>query len=224
MLRLRDDDGVSLVEVVVAMSIMTIVGALFTAAINQIYRSTNTVESSFDAQRQIETMYVRLDQEIRYARSVSDPALVDCWPQAGTCWHVEYLLSASNVDTCVELRVNTVTRELQRRQWTKNVDPLTPTAWTVLATDVVATTPFPFTVVPADKGSLIGFRYQRLTLAMASVVGGGGRGPSDSGRNGATRETNVTFTALNATSAEVATSTTGNPNAATCVEARGVRS
>ncbi|WP_240670046.1 prepilin-type N-terminal cleavage/methylation domain-containing protein [Actinoplanes solisilvae] len=212
----RDDDGITLIEVVVAMSIMSIVGTLFTVAMNQIYRSTNTVESSFDAQRQIEAMYVRLDQEIRYARSISDPA------QVNGDWYVEYLMSVSNIDTCVELRVNTTARELQRRQWTKNVDPLAPTAWTVLATNVLATTPF--TVVPADKGSLTGFRYQRLTLAMTSVAGGGSGSPPDTARQGATRETNVTFTALNATSAEVSTSTAGNPNAATCVEARAVAS
>jgi prepilin-type N-terminal cleavage/methylation domain-containing protein len=214
--RPRNDDGVTLVEVVVAMSIMSIVGTMFTVAMNQIYRSTSTVESSFDAQRQIEAMYVRLDQEIRYARSISDPALVD------GDWYVEYLLSVQNVDTCVELRASTAGRELQRRQWTKNLDPLAPTAWTVLASNVVATAPF--TVVAADKGSLTGFRYQRLNLAMTSVSGGGSGGPPDTGRNGATRETNVTFTALNATSAEVATSSAGNPNAATCVEARAVTS
>lgn len=214
--RPRDDDGVTLIEVVVAMSIMSIVGALFTVAINQIYRSTNTVESSFEAQRQIEAMYVRLDQEIRYARSISDPA------QVTGDWYVEYLLSVSNLDTCVELRVNSGTRELQRRQWTQNVVPLAPTAWTVLATNITAATPF--TVIAADKGSLTGFRYQRLTLAMTSVSGGGGGGPSNTGRNGATREANVTFTALNATSAEVSTSAAGNPNSATCVEARSVAS
>ncbi|MBM2619622.1 prepilin-type N-terminal cleavage/methylation domain-containing protein [Actinoplanes sp. LDG1-06] len=214
-MRPRDDDGVTLIEIVFAMLIMGIAGSLFTVAVIQIYRSTNQVEASFDAQRQIEAMYVRLDTEIRYARSISDPAKV-----SGD-WYVEYLLSVSNVDTCVGLRLNTTTGELQRRQWTKNIDPLVPSAWTVLASNVVGTTPF--TVIPADKKTLTGFRFQRLTLAMSSVVGGGG-GQGGGTRAGSTQETNVTFTALNASAAQSDTSSTGDSNASTCTEARGVAS
>jgi Tfp pilus assembly protein PilV len=210
-LRIRQDGdaGVTLIEVVMAMVIMTFAGSMFTVAVSQIYRSTNKVEASFDAQRQIEAMFVRLDTEIRYARSISDPA------QVSGDWYVEYLMSLNSVDTCVELRLNNTTGELQRRQWTKNVDPLAPTAWNVLASNVVAATPF--TVIQADKKTLTGFRFQRLTLAISSVVGPGTA-------NSATQETNVTFTALNASAAQSDTSSTGNSNAATCTEARGVAS
>ncbi|MBU2669054.1 prepilin-type N-terminal cleavage/methylation domain-containing protein [Actinoplanes bogorensis] len=196
----RDDDGVTLIEVLVAMLIMTVAGALATTAIAQIYRSTSHVEASFEAQRQIETMYTRLDTEIRYARSISNPG------QVGRDWYVEYLLSSGSADTCVELRLNSTTREVQRRTWTKNAVPLAPSRWTVLATDIVATTPF--TVVAADRKSLTGSRYQRMTLAMRSVAGGG--------RASSTQETDVTFTALNATSTA--------DDVSTCTEARGVAS
>jgi prepilin-type N-terminal cleavage/methylation domain-containing protein len=205
--RRGDDAGVTLIEVVLAMSIMSVLMTVVTGAVLQIYHSVNEVDSLSEAQTQVNAAFIRLDREIRYARSVSDPGLV-----SGD-YYVEYLRSVDSVDTCVELRLRTTTGELQRRQWTKNVSPLAPTAWTTLASDVTATTPF--TVTAADTNSLTGFRFQRLTLAMTAVVGGGAPNNAGAGRAGATRETNVTFTALNAT---------GTNNSATCVEARTVTS
>jgi hypothetical protein len=123
------------------------------------------------------------------------------------------------VDTCVELRLKTATNELQRRQWTKNVNPPAPTGWTTLA-DVV-TAGVPFTTISADKVGLTGFRFQRLRLTVSAVLGGGtGGGSATSG--GTTRKTDVTFTALNATAGK--TNNGDDPNAATCIEARGITS
>jgi prepilin-type N-terminal cleavage/methylation domain-containing protein len=205
--RPRDDAGVSLIEVLVAMGIMAILMAIVTGAVAQIYHAVNRVDSLAETQSQINTAFVRLDKEVRYARGVSDPAVV------GGDYYVEYVRSVNSVDTCVELRLRTSTSELQRREWTKNASPLAPSAWTTLASNVTATTPF--TVTAADSGSLVGFRYQRLTLAMTAIVGGGASGNTGSGRAGATRQTNVTFTALNATA---------STNSTTCIEARGVSS
>ena len=205
--RPRADAGMTIIEVVVAMSIMSILMAAITGAVLQIYHSVNEVDSLSEAQTQVDSAFIRLDREVRYARSVSDPALV------GSDYYVEYLSSVNSVDTCVELRLRTTTGELQRRQWTKNMSPLAPTVWTTLAAYVTATSPF--TVTAADTNSLTGFRYQRLTLAMTAVVGGGTPNNAGAGRAGATRETNVTFTALNAT---------GKNNSTTCTEARTVTS
>lgn len=209
----RGDAGVTLIEVMVAMSIMSVLMIIVTGAVLQIYHSVNEVDSLSEAQTQINAAFVRLDREIRYARAVSDPALV------GTDYYVEYLRSVNSVDTCVELRLRTTTNELQRREWTKNMSPLAPGAWTTLASHVTATTPF--TVTAADSGSLTGFRAQRLTLAVTAVVGGGSPSNAGAGRAGATRETNVTFTALNATESA---GSTGSATAATCTEARTVTS
>lgn len=205
--RRRDDAGLTLIEVIVAMSIMSVLMTVVTGAVLQIYHAVNQVDSLSEAQTQINAAFIRLDREIRYARGVSTPALV-----SGD-YYVEYLRSVNSVDTCVELRLRSTTDELQRREWTKNMSPLVPSAWTTLAAEVTATTPF--TVTAANTNSLTGFRYQRLTLAMTAVVGGGTPNNPGAGRAGATRETNVTFTALNATAAN---------NSATCIEARTVTS
>ena len=201
------DEGYSLIEVMMAMLCMSILMTLVTSAVIQIYHSVNGVDALSSAQTQVDTTFGRLDKELRYARGISNPGTVGGDP------YVEYLLSVDSVDTCVELRLHTATGELQRRQWTKNQTPLAPTGWQTLASSVTATTPF--TVTPADSKTVDGFRYQRLTLNVISVTGGGAAQSEASGRAGAHRETNVTFTALN---------TTAIDNSATCTEARGVSS
>lgn len=208
-----DDAGLTLIEVMVAMGLMSVVMVVATAAIAEIYHSVNESDHIAEAQAQVTTAFARLDEEVRYARSISTPAMVD-----GDNY-VEYLLSVNNVDTCVELRLHTSTNELQRRQWTKNVNPPAPTTWTTLADVVTAGTPF--TTISADKVGLTGFRYQRLRLTVSAVLGGGtGGGTTTSG--GTTRKTDVTFTALNATAGKANDGT--DPNAATCIEARGIQS
>ncbi|MGX6602041.1 PulJ/GspJ family protein [Micromonosporaceae bacterium Da 78-11] len=209
----RGDAGTTLIEVMVAMGLMSVVMAMATAAIAQIYQSVNESENSAEAQAQVTKAFARLDQEIRYARSISTPAVLN-----GDNY-VEYLIGVDSVDTCVELRLRTSTNELQRRQWTKNTDPLTPTGWTTLA--AVVTAGAPFTTIPADKVGLTGFRFQRLRLTVSAVLGGGtGGGSATSG--GSTRQTDVTFTALNATAGKNNDGT--DPNVATCAEARGITS
>jgi hypothetical protein len=195
----RDDAGVSLVELLVAMSLMAMVGAMFTTGIVQIRSSINKADSTYESQNQINAAFLRLDQEIRYASGVSTP------DKAGGDWYVEYSVDVKSVDTCVELRVNAATRQLQRRQWGHGATPLQPTGWTTLATGVTATTPFATTV--ADKANLTGLRFQTLTLDVTSTTGAGAMG--------STRATNVTFTALN---------TTITDSSKTCVEGRSVSS
>jgi prepilin-type N-terminal cleavage/methylation domain-containing protein len=201
------DDGYSLIEVMMAMVCMSILMTLVSSAIIQIYHSVNSVDAVSVAQTQIDTTFERLDKEIRYARGISNPATV-----SGD-QYVEYLLDVDSVDTCVELRLNNTTGELQRRQWVKNQTPLAPTGWQILASSVTATTPF--TVTPAQSVQVTDVRYQRLTVDVFSTAGGGPGQPASSGRAGSRRETDVTFAALNSTAID---------NSATCTEARGVSS
>ncbi|MEV6841891.1 prepilin-type N-terminal cleavage/methylation domain-containing protein [Actinoplanes sp. NPDC051411] len=209
----REDAGLTLVEVMVAMGVMSVVMVIATTAITQIYQSVNESENSSEAQTQVTRAFARLDQEIRYARAISTPAVLN------GDYYVEYLISADNVDTCVELRLRTSTNDLQRRQWTKSASALTPTSWTTLA--AVVTSGVPFTTIAADRDTLTGFRFQRLRLTVSAVLGGG-TGSASSTSGGSTRQTDVTFTALNATAGKNPNGS--DPNAATCIEARGIAS
>ena len=169
---------------------------LVTSAIIQIYHSVNSVDSLSAAQTQVDTTFARLDKELRYARGISDPGTV------GGDTYVEYLLGVDSVDTCVELRLHTATGELQRRQWTKNATPLTPTGWQTLASPVTATTPF--TVTAADDSRPTTFRYQRLNLRSP-------RSPAPARVGAVRRQTDVTFTALNTTVPTGSTDPTPRP-------------
>lgn len=195
----RRDDGFTLAELIVATSLMGVVTAVTTVAIVQIYRSYHTIDAEIEAQSQVTAAFRTLDQEIRYARSVSDPAVVD------GDFYVEYLVNLDDVDTCVQLRLRPSTSELQRRQWVKNAGTPAPTGWTILAS--VSTSAQPFTVTPADANGLDAFRYQRLRVFFTASAG--------SGASSSSRVTDITFTALNATA---------DDNSGTCTEARGVSS
>ena len=170
---------------------------MFTGGILQVYRSLDKTDSDYVAASQVNQAFSTLDREIRYARGVSTPATV-----SGD-YYVEYLVQLDNVDTCVELRRSTSAGQLQRRTWAQGVTPIAPTAWKVLAANVTGTTPF--TVSAMDKQNLTGYRFQRLTVNFTSTSGGGGSGSS--------RQTVVTFSALNATAQE---------SSATCIEGRKV--
>jgi type II secretory pathway component PulJ len=193
------DAGFSLMELVTTTMMMSIVTAVTTAAIVQIYRTVNQTEAEAEAQAQITAAFRRLDQEIRYARGVSTP------DQLNGDHYVEYMVDLDDVATCVQLRLRQSTGELQRRQWTKNVNAPAPTPWTVLAAPATSATPFEVTA--PDPTTLTGFRYQRLRVNVAATVG--------EGASAASRVVDLTFTALNAT---------GGNNAGTCIEARGMDS
>lgn len=190
--RSAGDAGITLIEVVTAMSIMSVFMALFTAGILQIYHFTNRNESVSTVRSQVDIAFVRLEKEIRYASAISAPGAI------GTDQYVEYLVTSSGTPTCVGLRLHAATRQLQRRQWQQGESPAAD-AWRVLASGV--SSPQAFTVSAADAT----FDYQRLGLDLTANAG--------SGRSAASAQVSVTFTALN-TSADT-------PNDAVCTDARG---
>ncbi|MEV6849857.1 prepilin-type N-terminal cleavage/methylation domain-containing protein [Actinoplanes sp. NPDC051411] len=203
-----NDEGYSLIEVMMAMVCTGILMTLVTSAVIQIYHSVNSVDAVSAAQSQVDTTFARLDKEVRYARGISDPATVGGDP------YVEYLLNVDSVDTCVELRLHAATGELQRRSWLKNQTPPAPTGWLTLASSVTATKPFAVTIIAQPVGTTDP-QYQTLALDVTSVTGGGPGLSASAGRAGSERETKVTFTALNAVTAG---------NSSICTEGRGISS
>jgi type II secretory pathway pseudopilin PulG len=190
----RDDSGITLLEVVVAMSIMTVFMAMFTAAIVQVYRVTNSVEAAATAQSQIHIAFQRLDLEIRYADGISTPGNV------GADSYVEYLTTNTDTETCTQLRWRAaggaLPAQLLRRTWSLTAPPSGPNdpahPWRPLATGltpaVVGGAPVPpFTLQPAAPP----YTFPTLRLRLAVQAG--------ADRTSATRQSDVTFTALNTT-------------------------
>jgi type II secretory pathway pseudopilin PulG len=173
--RATGDAGITMVDVVVSMTIMSIFLAMFTGGVLQMFRTANRSEAASFTQSQINIAFLRLDREIRYAAGLSTPGYVG--PDA----YVEYLTTNTGTPVCTELRLHGTTRQLQRRTWTQG--SLAPTAWIPLASDVRSAQPFTLTAADAT------FNFQRLELKLFADSGGGSTATS--------KQTDVTFTALN---------------------------
>ncbi len=171
------DAGLTMIEVVVAMSIMSVLMVMFTGSMLRMFRAANHTESVSAAQSQLNTAFLRLDKEIRYASAISTPGLV------GTDPYVEYVTTNSGAALCTELRLRVADRRLLRRSWAQGASPLVPSPWLPLASGVTGTAPFTRTAADAT------FPFQRLQLRLSALAGGGTTGVS--------RTTDVTFTALN---------------------------
>jgi prepilin-type N-terminal cleavage/methylation domain-containing protein len=184
--RRAGDAGVTLIEVMISMTIMSIAMAMFTTGILQMYRSANKNEAMSTAQSQISIAFQRLDKEIRYAAGLSTQGFVGADP------YVEFLITNGGSPVCTELRLHVATAQLQRRTWTQGSTPVTPSGWLPLASNISSTQPF--TVSAADAT----YNFQRLTL---NLVAGWG-----SGTTATSKRTDITFTALN-TSLETASTT-----------------
>jgi len=197
----RGDHGFSLVEILVVLGIMSVVGAVFTTGIVQIYRTTTAAESDGITQSQLSQALMRLDGSLRYAYSIGAVHIEGAAP------YVEYLVLAAQAGTtsavkgCVQLRLTgsgSPNLQLQSRSWAMT-SPGSPSAWTPLASNlstVAGSAPFVRTQPTTSVN------HQLLTIQLTA-------------QSGAARKTStLTFTALN-TYASTALDSAGNPLAAT---------
>ncbi len=192
--RASPDAGITLIEVVVAMTIMTIAMAVFTGGILQLHRAANRTEATANAQSQVNIAFLRLDKEIRYAAGISTPGTV------GSDSYVEFLTTYTGTAVCTELRLQVAAKQLQRRTWVQGSSPLAPSPWIPMASEVSSTLPFTLSVPDAT------FNFQRLRVRLLATSGAGGTATS--------KQTDVTFTALN-------TSLTTS-SATVCTEGRAI--
>ncbi len=163
-------------EIVVTMSVMSVVMAIFTAGVVQMYNTSNKTESLAVSQAQSNTAFLRLDKQIRYASGISAPG------PAGGAAYVEYLLASSGAATCYELRLKD--SKLQQRIWTQG-GTIADSPWTVLSNGVSSSQPFTYLAPDAT------FNFQRLRLRLTTTYGGN--------QTLSAANTDITFTALNTT-------------------------
>ncbi len=170
-----DDRGVTLLEVVVAISLMLVAMSAVTAGVVDMFRTASTTTLASTAQSQVGLAVLRLDRQVRYASGISRPRIV------GGVQYVEYKFVEKGRSTCVQLRV--IDGKLQQRSWVSGTSPQAD--WATLASGVV--TPAPFTHVAADDQ--VG--HQRLIVGVQATAGAGSTTRS--------KRSTVTFTALNTT-------------------------
>jgi type II secretory pathway pseudopilin PulG len=147
----------SLIEITVAMSIMGIFLAMATPLFLRLYGTEDATELTSAAQSQVNTAFLRLDAEIRYATAISAPG------QLGLDWYVEYVTNPAGTLTCTELRL-TAAGEFQRRSWPLGSHPTNP--FTVLVAGLDAGGPtVPFSLVNPGSSTIV----QRLAITLKAA-------------------------------------------------------
>jgi hypothetical protein len=167
--RATGDAGVSLIELVVSMTIMTVVLAVFTTAAVQMFHSTSDTETIAAAQSQVNVTFLRLDKDIRYAAGISVP----------DASNVEYLRTDEGTLRCTRLWLDGVNHELKSKSWVQGAVP--GAVWTRLTSNVSSVV---FTRIAAAAPVY----FQRLHLVLTV---------SAEGRTGRSKAMDTTFTALN---------------------------
>jgi hypothetical protein len=204
----------------VGMTLMGVVGAVFTTGIVQVYRTTNTVETMARVQSQVQLVLQRLDTEIRYAYDITTPTTPEEAVTDSGVWYVEFLLvDSTGTQQCDQLKLGNGV--LSQRSWAAGSAPATPV--TALASGIdmsgyatvssaAAVMPFQLraagtaaTATPTASAAIGGSfspNFQRLRLQFVTAAGTQ-RMPTD-----------ITFTALNTTL--TTSSSSSHPTAALC--------
>jgi type II secretory pathway pseudopilin PulG len=148
------DAGFTMIDMMMAMTVMSVVMAVFTASILRMYRTATDVEARSVAQSQLGTAMQRLEREIRYAQGISSPYTI------GGNQYVDLLAIQKNIRQCLQLRV--AGGVLAQRSWTYQASPLDLTGWSALASGVTSATPFAYLAPTVTLG------YQQLTVALSA--------------------------------------------------------
>ena len=116
------DDGTTLMELMIGMVIMTILMTICTTAIVTMFAGTGKTQAVANSAQQLNTAFVRLDDQVRYATSIDQPT-----PDGLSVAFLRITsTSAGTTRTCLQLRIQTVagTSQLQlmERSWPVNAD------------------------------------------------------------------------------------------------------
>jgi type II secretory pathway pseudopilin PulG len=174
-------------EVMVGSAIMSVVMAIATAGLVQMYHATENADSAAQAQTNLTSAFARLDREVRYAYRINSAYQVGT-----TAYAVDYLIDdGADALLCVQLSLPIGGGALMRQQWPQSTTSADPAAITTgVANYLVPATANvnPFSVLPALT---VDSNFDRLLVNVNSTVG--------VGVNGTTRNYNLQFTALNTT-------------------------
>lgn len=69
----RGDAGVTMIDLLVAMALMSIIGSIVTGGLAQLYRMTDVTDRMDEAQSQASLAYAGLQPEIGVAYDISEP-------------------------------------------------------------------------------------------------------------------------------------------------------
>jgi prepilin-type N-terminal cleavage/methylation domain-containing protein len=185
-----DEAGFSLVEILVSLTVMSVVMVVFTTAVLQIYGNSGTAESIATTRSQLNLAFQRFDRELRYASWIATPGKV------GTAWYVEF--ASSDAKECLQLETApAIVKDndtdglgvLQLIRWTPGSPPAKNRPGQTIASQLVTDAEGPFELAPANVSSTDDPSYTPDLAALRVRL------TARAGRNSAT--VNATFTALN---------------------------
>jgi len=183
--RWRDDDGVTLIEMVVGMAVMMIFLGIFTGAMVMMSRSETKARAVSDTSSQVNRAFLWLDRSVRYSSGISTPG------SASGDFYVELSNTGTGSQVCTQVRLHVANHQLQRRSWTVSGTSYTNlSAWIPIA-DSITNTTTPFSVAGTVTGSQV---HQQLGVTLTSAGGTAGA-PTSS-------ESSFTLTAVNSASAD----------------------
>lgn len=161
----RSDGGMTLVELLVAMFIFSIVLAIVGTAMRSMIASTVRVNGTGEAVVDVDRVFNRLDKQVPYASAINAAT------QVGTRSYIEF---RTDVEVggfppgCWQYRLDSATGLLQVRR-APEATPAAVTAWSTIATEVqprpdAAADP-PFSLVPSeDGGSFVDRQQLRVAI------------------------------------------------------------
>jgi prepilin-type N-terminal cleavage/methylation domain-containing protein len=173
-----EDQGFSLIELLVTMGIMSVVMAVASTALLQIYSGAKQIEQTSIAADQLDTSLTRLERELRYATDVFGPTL----GPSGS-WYLEFAIPAATATSrtrCRQLRFDVANKSLRLGSW-ELPSTNTGVAPATIATNVFldngarpftvyqpgpAPNPIPVGVVPAPNN-----KYSVTQLSFKVTVG-----------------------------------------------------
>lgn len=158
--RRHNDQGYTLVELLVAMGVFSIFLAMFIAGVTSVSRASTQARIDAQTSSSIGIAMQRIERSVRYADAINYPGA-----SGGASfveWRTDSTSAGSGVTTCTQLRYSEADGTLAMRSWEAASAPSTGT-WNVLVKDVrgEATDVYPFSTVPAASGVS---NYQGLTV------------------------------------------------------------
>lgn len=163
-----DERGTTMVEVVVAMTIMSIAGAIFVTGIVSLSRTTNHAQALTNSASNTNQAYQALDRMVRYASAISTPGV----STGKKYWYVELQDTTGGEELCTQLTIDIAKQQLQKRTW-KAANIATLTDWVPIASGITnggaaaGAGVQPFFLEAATSTS----QHQELTITIVSTSG-----------------------------------------------------
>lgn len=211
----RRDEGMTLIELLVAMGIFMVVIAVFMAGVVIMTRGTVRADVTAASGDSLRNTFQRMERQVRYAESVN-------YPGTGTsgAQYVEFrtgaAVSSTGVAMCTQWRWVPGSGDLQFRTWRDVATPSIP-AWTTVISDVLPDDASPARPYPFQVHQAIATKNEpRQRLTMRLTVG--------NDLAGAKAVSETTFVARNSSVASVSNADANNDGRSdtqVCVSAAG---